>query len=155
MLLILAYAQMLIQQMDNSTIVKSDEPMDSCRNQMDSKSSGEIPGSNWIGDWLSCVWTSAQACSGGEAALRSGGTRFERILGSIQSFASGLVGFLIKFVSSLKLLDWPQIVGSVWLSQLGLPIVQRLIQSMAFQIYYIGRLLFASSEDVDDSRFYY
>jgi len=106
--------------------------------------------------WLSCVWSSARACSkANERALDTvsdsrGPSGWFSILWKITDFILAILSSLLASLFALilfavnKLAGLPKVAHSVyfvWLSRWRSPIIQRLMQSMLVQLYYIGSLL--------------
>ena len=168
MLLVLAYTQMLIQQMDNRQNLEAqasllaDRPSSSCchlHNQeeqavVDSKQQQQQQGSD-MAAWFNCMWTSAKACSGGSGSQHQehqGGSSFKQsrasrfwaliryYLAQTLSSLSNAGSFLLQRYLHLSALIYS--VYPVWLARWRSPIIQRHCQSMLVQVYYISSLLF-------------
>lgn len=169
LLLVLAYTQMLIQQMDNrqlvdqelrllsSSLSNADSALSGCCKQ-DSSATGI---SNQEGalastaDWFQCMWTSAQGCS---ARLQGTGAKETSRAARLLSFLVELSGQAIAAL--LAALHWLYkrlanldgflfSVNQVWLARWRSPIVQRLCQSMAFQLGYVAHLMLSTGADAD------
>lgn len=115
-LLVLAYAQMLIQQMDNKAHLLESITSDELASQAgDANTKG-------LADWFSCMWTSAKACGSGSPSSANQRRQHGEWLVSLSS------------------------LGPAWLARWRSPIVQRLVQSMLVQLLYLGSLLFFRSD---------
>lgn len=164
-LLVLGYAQMLCQQIDNSNHLQANGlaylGADSTQLDRAADSAACCTGASLeehnqpdrrraeLGAWLECMWTSAKACSGGgrededKKVKSSNFVRFIRLLTNqatkvsefILQMASLTYQRLFHFGSFLRTLN------VVWLARWRSPIVQRLGQSILVQAYYIKTLL--------------
>lgn len=167
-LFVLAYAQMLVQQMENRHNLEGQaglfggyaddegpyglssgccnggaKELISVRDYLESSLSG-------VGNWLACMWTSARTCSAAlarEEQLR-GTSRAARLLDAAVTFSSQLLGTLLGSLGYLydRLLATPTLLAAVqalWLTRWRSPIIQRLMQSVFVQIYYTCSLVFA------------
>lgn len=168
-LLVLAYAQMIIQQMENRHNLAthtsllagaaSQAALDSapptgpcCARQPDdgqdliNADQGSASGGAGLADWFSCMWTSARACSANTAQqqqrARTSGAR-------LLELTTGLLGQLFGFVLSAlvylyeRLANVHALIYSAWLARWRSPIIQRLIQSILVHVCYINSLMFA------------
>lgn len=166
----LAYTQTLIQQMDNrqhlidwqASQPKSAGAVSSCCGQELSADQAaatslttpppEDEDPNALRNWFNCMWTSAKACQhlsqvgSGKLSHSSWSQRLLELLGD------GLAQLSVSFLLTLRhiyafihnALAWFGLARLLWLARWRSPIVQRLIQSMLVQVYYIGNLLLAT-----------
>lgn len=181
LLLVLAYTQTLIQQMDNrqhlldwqaSTGATSQVGSSCCAASHKESSSAvsrapaasleadQLPGAQ-LRSWFSCMWTSAKAChhlsqapSSTDSATGSGWAR--RLIELLSDGFGQLSGSLLVLINHLyALLEGAFSVAGVahllWLARWRSPIVQRLMQSMLVQVYYIARVL-SATDSADGNR---
>lgn len=172
LLLILAYSQMLIQQMDNQAHLQQDlqtaASSSSSSSQLlaDSSCCGGGAGKlaeqennahdSTLHGWFNCMWTSAKACSSSsEAAKVTTRPLIARIVASLIETCSQVFNSIVMLAMSVghKLASIHLLlhsVGAVWLARWRSPIVHRLVQSMLVQVFYISGLLMSSNDDDDD-----
>lgn len=169
----LAYTQTLIQQMDNRQHLL--DWQDAQRNQLKSTSSrccghteshSESEQASFslatttksadnqddaLRSWFNCMWTSAKACQQvSQTSSRSSGSNW-----FMELIRDGLAQLSVSFLLALKHLytlfhNAFSVFGLarlLWLARWRSPIVQRLIQSMLVQVYYIGNLLCSNEHD--------
>jgi hypothetical protein len=117
--------------------------------------------------WLQCMWNSAQACAGSGApassSLSVGGvgqqsSRASRFLGTVLSFAGSMLGAflaLFAYVYNRILNSHTTIyhIYTLWLIRWRSSIIQRLMQSVFIQIYYICSTLFSDDDNDDRDNF--
>lgn len=171
LLLILAYSQMLIQQMDNQTHLIQDLQSTSSQpalasgccsasSQADHIAHGAAAADSLpLADWFNCMWTSSKACSGGGGATNppasDGKSPLARLLASVGELCVQIFDSLVLLASaSLEKLASVHLllrsVVAIWLARWRSPIVQRLLQSILVQVSYVGSLLVAPNEQRDD-----
>jgi len=175
-LLVLAYAQMLIQQMDNRNYLQEQvnlleradlgtaagccggakgEQAARLSRGAPSTSNGQNTEGASVADWFNCMWTSAQACSSSKqhydgSRLSKAAKLFEFARDSVAQVLTSLVGFFADTCKRLiALLGLVWTLNSVWLARWRSPIVQRLLQSVLVQVYYVVSLLTATGEQAD------
>lgn len=171
-LLVLVYAQMLVQQIDNKhnlidAPTRADSPESSSSSSATRCCGGgaaaadqlsderQPPGESALLAWLDCVWTSARACSAGSAAATETRSLAARLIalighlfGSISSTATRLAAAALALLwSALRV--GPALVP-LWLARWRSPLIQRLAQSMLVHVYYIMHLSVARPNDNDD-----
>lgn len=159
-LLVLVYAQMLIQQMEMRHHLARDEQhqqpqaldegASSCCQSAASEAGGGGPegvGSSALGalaGWLECVWTSAQACGARDRERAPLASR-------LREAASGALGALGATIGA----GYSQLANAdaalhsayaLWLARWRSPIVQRLAQSMLVQVAYTASMALAGGE---------
>lgn len=169
-LLVLAYAQMLVQQMENKENLQSWDHASLLLANSEAQHTGSCAGSSggdsahclqgaqqaagstgggaldFAMQWLSCVWSSAHTCSA-VSQPDSSATRASRLFDFLSSVwvsaLSALAAAPFSFYHTLASLHF------VWLSRWRSPIIQRLMQSMLVHLYYIGSLVLGGGADED------
>lgn len=171
LLLILAYSQMLIQQMDNQAhLIQDLQSGSSVQQQLvpggacchgGQAAAADQPDDPSLTDWFNCMWTSAKACSSPSVSMANNNDKstlrplFFRLMSSLIDFCTQtfdsimlLAMIILQKLASIHLLLHS--VGAVWIARWRSPIVHRLVQSILVQVSYIGSLLMSSDGDDDD-----
>lgn len=174
-LIVLVYAQMIIKEMENKTNLEdqtsllhdaSDEQATGggCCSSAHSLRSGDQKGASSLLDsstsWLHCVWNSARSCAGTTAEAAGGGTaatgvytsRASRFLEAVLAFAGQCLATALTMFAHIynRLLTSHMAIYyfyTLWLVKWRSSIIQRLMQSVFIQIYYICSTLFSSDAD--------
>lgn len=173
-LIVLAYTQMLIQQMENKRNLSEDYQAatnlllgtaghdDYEQHQQDTTCCSSWPWESKEAEpgllgsslsWFNCVWQSTRACS--QRAGQPTGSRASRLFGVLVGAFRQFLALLINLVShAYERLISAHLglahVYSLWLVRWRSPIIQRLMQSVFIQIFYICSILFGSDDDDQD-----
>jgi hypothetical protein len=176
-LIVLVYAQMLIKEMENernlageTSLLSADDheapigvghqhspgccssSASATANQDEQRGTGLLEAST---SWFQCMWNSAQACTRSVGDAGSQSSRASRLLDAILGVARQVLGALLTVFAYVynRTVNAPtsiQYIYTLWLVRWRSSVVQRLMQSVFIQIYYICSILFADDDENSD-----
>lgn len=170
-LLILTYAQMIIQVTENNKLNENQlayfpaAPSESacCGSggvgalaglgglTGDQQALGRHQEGSRLGTWLDCMWTSAKLCSAGSTDRENRPGWLAQLVGLFAWLLGATLDALRlvadRLVGLLSLSSYS--LAFVWLARWRSPIIQRLSQSILIQVYYIFELIFVRDHQVD------
>lgn len=161
-LLVLVYAQMLVQRADDRAHVADQIELlsNTAQNSLsrnccggdsddDKAAAANAAAPDELTAWFECMWASARKCSGASQVSLEPAARSSRAA-RYWEWTRAVIAHLLTGAWALLLAGWHRLLSVVslwhaarvhWLARWRSPIVQRLAQSMLIQTLYTGRML--------------